>query len=1286
MRRVGVDGEKICFIFDESNALGSGFLEAMNALLASGEVPGLFEGDDYTALVTSLRNSNHQKGGMGDSEEELWRMFINAVQRNLHVVFTMNPSGGEWKNRSTTSPALFNRCVVDWFGTWSNKAMGEVGKEFTMRLDMSDSECAGGSWGIGDGEDLMNSVSEAFEGTSPGSLRQAVVAALVAMHNITKITSEEYAKSASSATRTYLSPRDYLNLIQNFLSCMNQQREKIEDEQLHVNAGLEKLKQTQENVADLKIALNAKKEELRKKESLANQKLQEMVRDQKEAETRKVEAEKMSVEVKQQEKEIGTRKDEAQKDLDAAEPALRDAQTAVKSIRKRDLDEVRNLLRPPPNVQLTLECVAVMLGESNLEWSHVKKTVSKSDFIPSILNFAADELTPRQVQLLHKKYLDGNDDINYEKVMHSNKACGPLYKWADSQVKYSTVFNRIQPLRDEVTRLEHAAESANEKQATLENEVKELEDSISQYKSDYAMLIRDVESLKTEMETVTIKVQRAESLIHSLSKESERWSKSSSGFQQILKNLVGDSLVMAGFLTYTGFFDFKVRTILKKKWQESLDLLGIDFREHLSMTEVLSSASQRLKWQSQGLPSDSLSVENGVILDHCSRFPLIIDPSGNAMNFIMKKYQDQKIQKTSFLDNSFIKTLAGAIRFGTTLLVENVENIDPVLNPILNKEIQRTGGRSLVRIGTEEVDYSPKFNIILTTKNPAARLTPDICSRVTLVNFTVTPASLKSQSLSLILKTQNPEIEQQRINVLKLQGEQQVKLRDLEDQMLSKISAVEGNILDDDKVVDGMEKMMNEGGQIEKQIENSATVMKRVQVAVGKFEPTAVLCRSLFVLLMSMRDLSFLYEFSPKAFMNILEKALERCEKYKNTEEDERLSKLGEILFEETAAVIGRALTFEDKMVFALFLAKLNGKEFDFNSGDTSVERINEFLEQAFGLDFPWQGEGLNALKEVTHAIDASCPLMLCNAPGHDVSGRVDSMARDMKKDLSSVAMGSAEGFSTADRMVSTASKVGSWVMLRNVHLCTDWLQQHLVKRLQSFGTMVHPDFRLFITSEMSPNLPTALLRLSDMIVAEAPSGVKATIFRFFSSISTDRTNSPMRNRMYLLLGWLHAVIQERLRFIPSGWSEAYGFTEADALHALDAIDALVDNSMNGKEVIDPNLLPWDAIQITLCKGIFGGRITTSRDQETLDEMVSKLFVPSSFDVNFKLVSVEDAPTLPDDTSRKSCLSWITSLDSYTPPTWIGLDGAAEIIRSKNIAKSVHEKVQHISNILKTDP
>jgi dynein heavy chain 1, cytosolic len=382
MRRVGVDGEKICFIFDEGNVLGSGFLEAMNALLASGEVPGLFDGDDYTALMSACRDSAARDGVIIDSEEELWRRFTGIVQRNLHVVFTMNPSGGEWKNRSTTSPALFNRCVVDWFGSWSPKAMAEVGREFTLRLDMGDAESVGGSWGIGEGEDIMAQVEDAFEGIAKGGFHQAVVAALVKLHTITKNVSEETASSASSTSRTCLSPRDYLALIHNFVTCVNNQREQIEDEQLHVNAGLSKLQQTQENVAELKTSLSAKTIELREKETLANNKLQQMVADQNEAQKRKEEAEKMSVDVDRQRVAIAERKEKAQSELDEAEPALNSAKSSVKGIKKRDLDEIRNLKNPPANVKLTMECVAIMLGESKVEWTDVRKLLAKSDFIP----------------------------------------------------------------------------------------------------------------------------------------------------------------------------------------------------------------------------------------------------------------------------------------------------------------------------------------------------------------------------------------------------------------------------------------------------------------------------------------------------------------------------------------------------------------------------------------------------------------------------------------------------------------------------------------------------------------------------------------------------------------------------------------------------------------------------------------------------------------------------------------------------------------------------------------
>ena len=170
-------------------------------------------------------------------------------------------------------------------------------------------------------------------------------------------------------------------------TCVNNQREQIEDEQLHVNAGLSKLRQTQENVAELKTSLSAKTIELREKEALANSKLQQMVADQNEAQKRKEEAERMSVDVDRQQVAITELKEKAQSELDEAEPALNSAKSSVKGIKKRDLDEIRNLGCPHVNVKLTLECVAIMLGEKSVEWADVRKLLAKSEFIPNVVNF-----------------------------------------------------------------------------------------------------------------------------------------------------------------------------------------------------------------------------------------------------------------------------------------------------------------------------------------------------------------------------------------------------------------------------------------------------------------------------------------------------------------------------------------------------------------------------------------------------------------------------------------------------------------------------------------------------------------------------------------------------------------------------------------------------------------------------------------------------------------------------------------------------------------------------------
>lgn len=108
------------------------------------------------------------------------------------------------------------------------------------------------------------------------------------------------------------------------------------------------------------------------------------------------------------------------------------------------------------------------------------------------------------------------------------------------------------------------------------------------------------------------------------------------------------------------------------------------------------------------------------------------------------------------------------MRFGCPLLVQDVEKIDPILNSVLNKEVYKTGGRVLIRVGNQEIDFAASFNIFMITRDSSAIFTPDLCSRVTFVNFTVTQSSLQEQCLNIYLRNESAETEEKRLNLMKL--------------------------------------------------------------------------------------------------------------------------------------------------------------------------------------------------------------------------------------------------------------------------------------------------------------------------------------------------------------------------------------------------------------------------------------------------------------------------------------------------------------------------------------
>ncbi|KAF4518251.1 hypothetical protein B566_EDAN010397 [Ephemera danica] len=1270
----------------------------------------LFEGDEYTTLMTQCKEGAQREGLMLDSHDELYKWFTGQVMRNLHVVFTMNPSSEGLKDRAATSPALFNRCVLNWFGDWSDGALYQVGREFTNRVDLDRP-----MWKA---PDFFPAAYAGLPATP--THRDAVINACVYVHQTLH---QANARLAKRGGRTMaITPRHYLDFINHFVKLYNEKRSDLEEQQLHLNVGLNKIAETVEQVEEMQKSLAVKSQELKAKNEAANAKLKQMVKDQQEAEKKKVQSQDIQTELLAQTVKIAEKKRDVMADLALVEPAVKEAELAVKSIKKQHLVEVKSMANPPALVKVALESICLLLGEAASDWKAIRAVVMRENFINTIVNnFSTDDISDDVREKMKTRYLS-NPDYNFEKVNRASMACGPMVKWAIAQIEYADMLKRVEPLRDELNSLESQAAENTHKGEEIKDLIAQLEQSIAAYKEEYAQLISQAQAIKTDLENVQGKVDRSIALLKSLGIERERWEATSETFRSQMSTIIGDVLLSSAFLAYAGYFDQHYRQNLFSMWIHHLQQAGLQFRSDIARTEYLSNPDERLRWQANALPTDDLCTENAIMLKRFNRYPLIIDPSGQATEFIMNEFRDKKITKTSFLDDSFRKNLESALRFGNPLLVQDVENYDPILNPVLNRELRRTGGRVLITLGDQDIDLSPSFVIFLSTRDPTVEFPPDICSRVTFVNFTVTRSSLQSQCLNQVLKAERPDIDEKRSDLLKLQGEFHLRLRQLEKSLLQALNDAKGKILDDDSVITTLETLKHEAAEISKKVEETDKVIGEIETVSQQYMPLSQACSNMYFTMDSLNQIHFLYQYSLQFFLDIFSSVLHNNAKLQALSDPaQRLATITNDLFGASLdAEFAFFLRGKEGVVLATRTPHLEGLAQEqlealqrlslrLPSFKNLAHKIAEMPElgawlqqgapeqcvpqlwdeekplspigqamhrllviQAFRPDrvvaaahllvSAVLGEGFMATAEkeldlpaiVETELRAHVPALFCSVTGFDASGRVDDLAAELGKPCASIAIGSAEGFSQAERAINMAVKSGRWVLLKNVHLAPQWLVQ-LEKKLHSLQP--HANFRLFLTMEINPKVPVNLLRAGRIFVFEPPPGIRANLLRTFSTIPAARMmkQPSERARLYFLLAWFHAIVQERLRYVPLGWAKHYEFTESDLRVACDTLDTWIEATAMGRTNLPPEKVPWDALVTLLSQCIYGGKIDNDFDQRLLGSFLSKLFTPRSFEADFALVANVDGGsaggrhiTMPDGVRRDHFLHWVESLDHRT--------------------------------------
>ena len=75
--------------------------------------------------------------------------------------------------------------------------------------------------------------------------------------------------------------------------------------------------------------------------------------------------------------------------LDSTSPIT----TAVKSIKKQQLVEVRSMVNPPKMVKMAMESICLLIGEPTRDWKSIRSILIRENFIPTILSFSTEDIT-----------------------------------------------------------------------------------------------------------------------------------------------------------------------------------------------------------------------------------------------------------------------------------------------------------------------------------------------------------------------------------------------------------------------------------------------------------------------------------------------------------------------------------------------------------------------------------------------------------------------------------------------------------------------------------------------------------------------------------------------------------------------------------------------------------------------------------------------------------------------------------------------------------------------------